>query len=147
MDSRNDCAMSWLMIESDAAARPLKVEVTSVQHSHQIKSFTRCHWGRRCGGLWRPASRRSNPGPGARVLLPPKVVLICNNLKTHGIASLYETFPPEVARALARRMELRHMPKHGSWLNIAACELSVLTRQRLSGRTPNLKVLKKKTRA
>ena len=58
-----------------------------------------------------------------------KVVLVMDNLNTHGIASLYQAFPPEKAFALAGRLEIHHTPKHGSWLNIAEIELSCLTRQ------------------
>jgi hypothetical protein len=63
-----------------------------------------------------------------------KVILICDNLNTHKIAALYEVFEPEEARALARRLEIHPTPKHGSWLNIAECELSAFTRQCLTGR-------------
>lgn len=76
-----------------------------------------------------------------------KVILICDNLNTHTVAALYETFPAQVAHGLARRLEIHHTPKHGSWLNIAECELSALTRQGLKGRTPDRKRLRKKTRA
>jgi DDE superfamily endonuclease len=58
-----------------------------------------------------------------------RVTLICDNLNTHNMASLYQAFPPEEALRLAKRIELVHTPKHGSWLNIAESELSVLTRQ------------------
>ena len=58
-----------------------------------------------------------------------KVVLVCDNLNTHKTASLYQAFAPEEARRLARRLEIHYTPKHGSWLNIAECELSVFTRQ------------------
>jgi hypothetical protein len=73
-----------------------------------------------------------------------KVILICDNLNTHTIASFYKAFGPEKARRLARRVEIHYTPKHGSWLNIAECELSVLTRQCLAGRTPSLQVLSRK---
>lgn len=63
-----------------------------------------------------------------------KVVLVMDNLNTHNIASLYEAFPPEKARRLADRLEIHYTPKHGSWLNIAEIELSVLKRQCLAGR-------------
>ena len=55
-----------------------------------------------------------------------KVVLVMDNLNTHSIASLYEAFPPEKAYALAGRLEIHHTPVHGSWLNMAEIELSVL---------------------
>ena len=63
-----------------------------------------------------------------------KVVLVMDNLNTHGIASLYETFPPDEALRLSSRIEIHHTPKHGSWLNIAEIELSVLKRQCLDRR-------------
>jgi hypothetical protein len=66
--------------------------------------------------------------------LAKKVVLVMDNLNTHGIASLYEAFTPDVARALADRLEIHHTPKHGSWLNMAEIELSVLSRQCLDRR-------------
>ena len=66
--------------------------------------------------------------------LAEKVVLVMDNLNTHGIASLYEAFAPEIARALAARLEIHYTPKHGSWLNMAETELSVLARQCLDRR-------------
>lgn len=57
-----------------------------------------------------------------------KIVLVEDNLNTHGDASLYATFSPEKARRLARRFERHHTPKHGSWLNIAESEISALVR-------------------
>ncbi len=62
------------------------------------------------------------------------VVLVMDNLNTHGIASLYEAFDPATARALASRLEIHYTPKHGSWLNMAETELSVLSRQCLDRR-------------
>jgi hypothetical protein len=58
-----------------------------------------------------------------------KVILVCDNLNTHTKGAFYETFEPEQARAIVRRLEFRHTPKHGSWLNIAENELSSMTRQ------------------
>lgn len=63
-----------------------------------------------------------------------KVILVCDNLNTHTKGAFYEAFPPAEARALVCRLELRHTPKHGSWLNVAENELSALTRQCLHGR-------------
>ena len=54
------------------------------------------------------------------------VVLVMDNLNTHTIGSLYEAFDPATARALAQRLEIHYTPKHGSWLNMAETELSVL---------------------
>jgi DDE superfamily endonuclease len=63
-----------------------------------------------------------------------RVVLVMDNLNTHKAASLYEAFPPEQARRIAERLEIHHTPKHGSWLNVAEIELSVLARQCLDRR-------------
>ncbi len=70
-----------------------------------------------------------------------KVVLVMDNLNTHNIASLYEAFEPELAFKLAQRLEIRHTPKHGSWLNIAEIELAALTVQCLDRRINDLEVL------
>lgn len=67
-----------------------------------------------------------------------KVRLVMDNLNTHSIASLYEAFEPETARKLAKRLEIHHTPKHGSWLNIAEIELSAMTKQCLDRRIPTL---------
>jgi hypothetical protein len=63
-----------------------------------------------------------------------KVVLVTDNLNTHTPACLYEAFAPEQARRIAEKLEWHHTPKHGSWLNMAEIELSVLSRQCLNGR-------------
>lgn len=63
-----------------------------------------------------------------------KVILVSDNLNTHTMGAFYEAFPPEEARAIVRRLEFRHTPKHGSWLNIAENELSSMTRQCVTGR-------------
>ena len=61
-----------------------------------------------------------------------RLVLVMDNLNTHNIASLYKAFPPAMARRLAEKLEIHHTPKHGSWLNMAEIELSVLSRQCLN---------------
>ncbi len=63
-----------------------------------------------------------------------KLVLVTDNLNTHTLACLYETFPPEQARRIAERIEWHYTPKHGSWLDMAEIELSVLARQCLDRR-------------
>jgi len=75
-----------------------------------------------------------------------KVRLVCDNLNTHRTASLYEAFEPQEARRLAERLEIYYTPKHGSWLNIAEIELSVLTNQCLKRRIPDLPTLMHKTK-
>lgn len=71
-----------------------------------------------------------------------KVVLVCDNYSTHTIGAFYVTFPPEEAARLLNRLEIHYTPKHGSWLNIAECELSVLTRQCLGRRIEDMQALK-----
>jgi len=71
-----------------------------------------------------------------------KVRLVMDNLNTHGAASLYETFEPEEARSLARRLEIHYTPKHGSWLNIAEIELSALNSQCLDRRIPDINLMR-----
>ena len=63
-----------------------------------------------------------------------QVVLVMDNLNTHSIGSLYEAFDAETARSLAARLEIHYTPKHGSWLNMAETELSILSRQCLDRR-------------
>jgi len=63
-----------------------------------------------------------------------KVSLVCDNLNTHTMGAFYEAFAAKRARELVRRLEFRYTPKHGSWLNIAENELSVMTRQCLNNR-------------
>ena len=75
------------------------------------------------------------------------VVLVMDNLNTHSIGSLYEAFPPAKARRLASRLEIHYTPKHGSWLNIAETELSVLSRQCLDQRIENIERLESESRA
>lgn len=74
-----------------------------------------------------------------------KVVLVCDNLNTHKPASLYKAFEPAVARSLLERLEIHYTPKHGSWLNIAEIELSVLTKQCLDRRIPDIETLRSET--
>ena len=76
-----------------------------------------------------------------------KIVLVLDNLNTHKLASLYEVFPPKQARRLAERFEIHHTPKHGSWLNVAEIELSVLTRQCLARRIETMQELRREIEA
>jgi transposase len=66
-----------------------------------------------------------------------KIVLVMDNLNTHKMASLYEAFVPDEARRLVERLEVHYTPKHGSWLNMAETELSVMTKQCLRRRIPD----------
>jgi hypothetical protein len=75
------------------------------------------------------------------------IVLVQDNLNTHTLASLYEAFPPEQARRLAERFEVHYTPKHGSWLNVAEIELSVLARQCLGRRVATAEELRREVAA
>ena len=66
-----------------------------------------------------------------------QILLVMDQLNTHSPASLYAAFPPPEARRLTERLEIHHTPKHGSWLNMAELELSVLARQCLTQRLPD----------
>ena len=70
-----------------------------------------------------------------------KVLLVMDNLNTHNVASLYETFEPREARRLAERLEIHYTPKHGSWLNMAEIELSALKGQCLDRRIPDMSTM------
>ena len=76
-----------------------------------------------------------------------KILLVCDNLNTHTLGSLYETFAAEEAHNLAQRLEIHYTPKHGSWVNIAEIELSALTRQCLDRRIPDIPTLCREVKA
>ena len=98
--------------------------------------------------------RRTNKDWAKRIKAPlddryphaQKVRLIMDNLNTHTIGSLYETYPPEEAHRLASRLEIHYTPKHGSWLNIAEIELSALKGQCLDRRICDMEVLREEIR-
>ena len=75
------------------------------------------------------------------------IVLVMDNLNTHGIASFYEAFPPEEAHRLASRLEIHHTPKHGSWLNLAEVELSALVGQCLDRRIGDMETMRREVAA
>ena len=76
-----------------------------------------------------------------------RITLVCDQLNTHMPGSLYKAFTAQEALRIANRIELIHTPKHGSWLNIAECELSVLTRQCLDRRIAEVKTIDREARA
>ena len=76
-----------------------------------------------------------------------KIVLVLDNLSTHTPAALYEAFAPAEARRLVEKIEWHYTPKHGSWLNVAEMELSVLARQCLDRRIPDLEALRREVAA
>ena len=76
-----------------------------------------------------------------------KITLVMDNLNTHVGASLYKAFPPEEARRILDKLAIHYTPKHGSWLNMAEIELSILSRQCLDRRIPDQKTLKAEVKA
>jgi hypothetical protein len=76
-----------------------------------------------------------------------RVVLVMDNLNIHHLSSLYEAFGPAEARGLAARLEIHFTPEHGSWLNVAEIEQSVLARQALGRRIPTLEAMQETTTA
>jgi transposase len=76
-----------------------------------------------------------------------RIVLVMDNLNTHTPASLYEAFEPAEAKRLANKLEIHYTPKHGSWLNMAEIELSVLSRQCLDRRVPHFETLQSEVEA
>jgi transposase len=117
---RNGTRNLFLWVEPLAGRR--HVEATEHRRSpdlaHQLKALVDEHY------------------PEAEV-----IVLVTDNLNTHSTACLYETFAPAEARRIAQRFEWHYTPEHGSWLNMAEIELSVLERQCLNRRIPDAPTL------
>lgn len=77
-----------------------------------------------------------------------KIILVCDNLNTHTRGAFYEAFPAEKAREIVQKIEFHYTPKHGSWLNIAECELSAMTSQCVKNRRfDNIEFLKQEIQA
>jgi transposase len=113
---RNGTANLFLFCEPLQARRWVAVtdRRTSVDWAHQVKDLVEVRY---------PEAER--------------IVLVADNLNTHTPAALYEAFPPVEAKRLAGKLEIHYTPKHGSWLNMAEIELSVLGRQCLDRRVPD----------
>ncbi|HEY0785921.1 MAG TPA: IS630 family transposase [Acidobacteriaceae bacterium] len=118
--ARNGTANLFLWVEPLAGRRHVEVTErrTAVDFAQQLRSLSDEHY------------------PEAEA-----IVLVTDNLNTHTPASLYEAFAPEEARRLAARFEWHYTPEHGSWLNMAEIELSVLARQCLNRRVPDAPTL------
>ena len=123
---RNGTANLFVMCEPQAGWRHLVVTERRTKHdfAHQMK--------------WLVEERY----PEAEVI---RVVL--DQLNTHRPASLYDTFPPAEARRIRKKLEFHYTPKHGSWLNMAEIELSVLQRQCLDRRLPDVATLTQEVHA
>jgi DDE superfamily endonuclease len=76
-----------------------------------------------------------------------KIILVMDNLNTHTLSSFYTAFPAPEARRLAQKLEIHYTPKHGSWLNIAEIELSILARQCLSARLSSIQQVQEQVAA
>ena len=114
---RQGSCVIWMFVEPLAGWRDVSVTETrtSVDWAHRVQQIV------------------DHP----RYVAVQCITLVCDNLNTHTLASLYQAFPPDEALRLAQRLEIVHTPKHGSWLNIAESELSALTRQCLARRLPD----------
>lgn len=123
---RNGVADIFVFVEPLAGRRFVSVTETrtAVDWAHQIKELLTVHY------------------PEA-----PRICLVMDNLNTHDTSSLYKAFPAQEARALAKRLEIHYTPKHGSWLNIAECELSALCRQCLDRRIPDIDTMRREVEA
>ena len=117
---RNGTCCIFMFTEPLAGWRHVTVNErrTRVDWAHQIRELLEVHYAN-----------------------TPKIRLVMDNLNTHSVASLYEAFAPDIARRLAKRLEIHYTPKHGSWLNIAEIELSALTRQCLDRRIATIEAL------
>jgi hypothetical protein len=110
---RNGTANLFMMVEPLRGWRNVNVTTrrTKVDFAMQVKELADVHY----------------PDAG-------RITLVMDNLNTHRLSTLYEAFEPGEARRLVERIEVVHTPKHGSWLNMAECELSVLEKQALGAR-------------
>lgn len=111
---REGVCVVWMFVEALAGWRDVAVTATktAVDWAHRVQALV------------------DHP----RYAAAERVTLVCDNLNTHTLAALYQAFGPAEALRLANKLELVHTPRHGSWLNVAESELSVLTRQSLDRR-------------
>jgi hypothetical protein len=123
---RNGVANLFMFFEPLAARRQVKVteQRTKADWAQAIQELVDVHY------------------PDAEI-----IVLVLDNLNTHTPAALYEVFDPAQAKRLVDRLEIHYTPKHGSWLNMAEMELSVLARQCLDRRIPDAGTLEQEVSA
>jgi transposase len=123
---RNGTANLFMRFEPLAGRRRVKVtdQRTKVDFAHAIRDMV------------------DEDYPEAKV-----IVLVMDNLNTHKPAALYEAFEPAEARRLIEKLEIHYTPKHGSWLNTAETELSVMTKQCLDRRIPDVATLRREIAA
>lgn len=123
---RNGVSNLFMFFEPLAGQRHVAVtdQRTAVDWAHQIKHLV---------DVLYPQAKR--------------ITLVMDNLNTHTGASLYKAFPPEEARRILDKLEIHYTPKHGSWLNMAEIELSILSRQCLDRRISDQETMKKEVEA
>jgi transposase len=123
---RRGTANLFLLFEPSAGWRHIEVTErrTSAEFAQQMRALVDVHY---------PAAER--------------IAVVLDNLSTHSPAALYQAFLPDEARRILRRLELHYTPKHGSWLNMAELEFSVLNRQCLDRRLPDREVLRREIAA
>ena len=124
--SRNGVANLFVFLDVNRSWRHVKVTKQRTRHdfAHCMRELVDVHY------------------PDAK-----RVRLVLDNLNTHRRAALYETFAPEEARRILRRVEFHYVPKHASWLNMVEIEIGVLSRQCLDRRIPDLALLERETAA
>jgi hypothetical protein len=124
---REGVCVVWMFVEPLAGWRDVSVTETktAVDWSHRVRCLV------------------DDP----RYAEAERITLVCDNLNTHSLASLYQAFEPAEALRIANKLELVHTPKHGSWLNVAEPELSVLTRQCLDRRISNRQAVAREAEA
>jgi len=123
---RNGVSNVFMFFEPLQGKRYVKVtdQRTAVDWAHQIRNLVDVHY---------PYAKR--------------ISLVMDNLNTHTGASLYKAFEPKEARRILEKLEIHYTPKHGSWLNMAEIELSILSRQCMDRRIPDQEILKKEISA
>jgi hypothetical protein len=123
---RNGVSNVFMFFEPLQGKRYVEVtdQRTAVDWSHQIRNLVDVHY---------PYAKR--------------ITLVMDNLNTHTGASLYKAFEPKEARRILEKLEIHYTPKHGSWLNMAEIELSILSRQCMDRRIPDQEILIKEISA
>lgn len=123
---RNGVSNVFMFFEPLQGKRHIEVtdQRTAVDWAHQIRDLVDVHY---------PHAER--------------ITLVMDNLNTHTGASLYKAFEPKEARRILEKLEIHYTPKHGSWLNMAEIELSILSRQCMDRRIPDQETLKKEISA
>lgn len=123
---RNGVSNLFLFFEPLTGRRHLSVtdQRTAVDWAHQVRDLVDVHY------------------PDAE-----RITLVMDNLNTHTPASLYKAFAPAEARRLLERLDIHYTPKHGSWLNMAEIEFSILSKQCLDRRIPDQPTLRREVKA